>query len=420
MIKASALFYSLVVSLIIAVVCSSFILFSYFSLHEYQQLNCRDQLKINVNSGLTYLQNNTTLTTNNEIEIDLDKQNIGTLIVNKKQWGFYQIFESTSYLNNQIQKKFALVGNKIDQRNSFALHLKGSDKALAIAGNCKVTGNCYMPKVGYKKEKLFGEYFSFDNFIEGETFDNNTCPYFLNENQIEEIKEILLLNNFNLSDSVITIETPNIVDSINNSFYSKKLILYSVNKIELDNSYITGNVFVVSKNEIVVSNNSYLKDVILMAPKIKFNENLRVTIQAFASDSIILEENVTLDYPSTLGVFNKKESINPSAIKLSQSDTVIGNVCGFVSNTNLINQIGITIPKSAVVIGDVYTNGFLDLQGKVLGTVITDKFLVNSNNSVFENYLYNGTINSKNIPAHFVASSVINRKTKMGIIKWLN
>jgi len=355
-----------------------------------------------------------------EKELSLGSEAIGNLKVGKKQWGFYQIFESSATHKSQTIKKFALTGNLLDQKNSFALFLNNSEYPLAIAGNCKIIGNCYMPKLGYKKDKLNGVYFNGDNLVEGQTFENTNCPFTIDDVQKSTLSDFLLSSNFKSSDSIINLEESLLEDTVRNSFYTKTLVYYSTSKINLVNSFFGGNVVIVSKNEIEVSNNASLKDVILMAPIIRIKNGARIIVQAFASDSIILEDDVSLNYPSALGLFCKGASNNPSCIKLSENDTVVGTVIGFISNSTILNEVGIIIPSNAVVIGEVYTNGYLDLQGKVLGTVITNKFLINSSSSVHENFFYNGIINSKNIPAHFVGSSILKRKSKMGIIKWLN
>ncbi|MEO1437949.1 MAG: hypothetical protein AAFV80_20575 [Bacteroidota bacterium] len=72
-----------------------------------------------------------------------------------------------------------------------------------------------------------------------------------------------------------------------------------------DNVNWKGKILVIAQNSIVVEANAHLEQVILIAPSIQFKKGFQGSIQAYASDQLIVEEEVQLHYPSILGFIDK-------------------------------------------------------------------------------------------------------------------
>ncbi|MFH6996253.1 hypothetical protein ACHRWY_27650, partial [Flavobacterium sp. FlaQc-48] len=98
-------------------------------------------------------------------------------------------------------------------------------------------------------------------------------------------------------------------------------------KSSLGNLIFKGNFILRSEDSIRVKKNTVLEDVILIAPKITFEEGFKGTVQAFASKGIELEEKVTLKYPSVICVYN--ESPDESKIKIKKGCYITGAVVLF-------------------------------------------------------------------------------------------
>lgn len=55
--------------------------------------------------------------------------------------------------------------------------------------------------------------------------------------------------------------------------------------------------------------------------------------------------------------------------------------------------------------GFIYCNGMAELYGDVTGNVTTRRFLVNSSRGIYENYLFNATINRTTLSPDFLTLS---------------
>src|SRR3989344_5709497 len=101
MIKAGSLFYAIVISLIIAIVSSSLILFSYLSHIQFETFEMNERLQLNADSGLNLLLSEQSIIGLNEKKaLDLYGQGIDSVELSRKSWGAYEIAISKSIFKN--------------------------------------------------------------------------------------------------------------------------------------------------------------------------------------------------------------------------------------------------------------------------------------------------------------------------------
>ncbi|WP_431244374.1 hypothetical protein ACQ9BO_08685 [Flavobacterium sp. P21] len=159
-----------------------------------------------------------------------------------------------------------------------------------------------------------------------------------------------------------------------------------------------------------------LEDVILIAPKITFEEGFTGTIQAFATKGIELDEKVTLNYPSVVCVYN--ESTDESKIKIKKGCQIYGAVVLFGNTNELLNKNTIEIDEDGLLTGDLYCSGKLMLKSNVYGSVYTNRFFLKTEVSSYENMISNIEINSAKRPEYFISIPLFDtQKTTYGIIK---
>jgi len=60
------------------------------------------------------------------------------------------------------------------------------------------------------------------------------------------------------------------------------------------------------------------------------------------------------------------------------------------------------IDKDALVVGDIYCNGILELKGSVIGSVYTHKLQLETRSSKYADVILNGIIDTSGIPDNFV------------------
>ena len=199
-----------------------------------------------------------------------------------------------------------------------------------------------------------------------------------------------------------------------NSFFNavKEIQIKSV----LSNTIIKGNFILRSEDSIRVKKSAILEDVILIAPKITFEEGFKGTVQAFAAKGIELEEKVILNYPSVLCVYN--ESTDEAKIKIKKECQLTGAVVLFGNSNVDIDKNTIEIDENGLLLGNLYCSGKLMLKSNVYGSVYTNRFFLKTASSSYENMISDIEINVDKLPAYFISISLFNtQKTTYGVIK---
>lgn len=422
MIKAGSLFYAIVISLIIAIVSSSLILFAYLTRIQFENFEINQQLNLNADSGLNLLLSKQSL-----VELDqqqtIDLFNIGTdnVELTRKTWGAYEILISKAVFKNTKVIRIAQAGFYPEGTHLYSLYLSDQDKPLALCGNTLMKGTAYLPKAGVKRAYIEGQSFTGNTLIEGQIKQSEkTLPKF-NKNLIDNIRTVFLKKTIASNDSTIIIENSLSVDTLNNSFQNKTVVFISSSPLRISDGVYSGNIAIVSDKQITISSNAVLKDVIIFAPKICIEKEFRGNIQGFASDSIIINNNVTLTYPSILGlIVEGNKSKNTSAIILNKNDTISGNVFVYKNEADALKQAGLIIPEKSFVFGQVYSNGYVDIKGTINGSLMCNKIMLSTSSSVYENHLLNAIIDASKLSKYYVGINLVEESQVKKVVKWLN
>jgi len=420
MIKASSLFYAIVISIIIAIVSSSFILFAYTSRIEFDNQELRQRLNLNAQSGLNLLMSTQSLVQPNQsVIIDLYGNKEDSVFLERKLWGAFEVIRSTAIFHQQKIERIAQIGFPRDSTDLYSIYLMDEGKPLALCGQTKITGPVYLPKSGIQRAYIEGQSYNDTRFIYGETkISKNELPPF-NPDLLKHVKQLLKEKRATDSDSVLEMKRPFVGDSVYNSFKNNTLILKQYGPIRISNSVYSGNVIIVSDTLIIVKADAILKDVILVAPKIFFEKNFKGQLQAYASDSIVVKEEVSFAYPSVLGIATDISS-SKCAILFSEKDTLIGNIFAHQVMTDAYKRTGIRLAEKSLVVGQLYSNGYVEVKGNIHGSVMCADFLLQTPSSVYENHLLNVGIDQGALPNYFTGINLVKEFPVKHIVKWLD
>ena len=421
MIKAGSLFYAIVISLIIAIVSSSFILFAYLSRIQFENFEINQQLNLDADSGLNLLLSKQSVVGINEQKsIDLFNTGNGNISLSRKSWGAYEILIAKAVFKNTEVTRIAQVGFYPDSTHLYSLYLVDEDKPLAICGNTIVNGTAYLPKAGVKRAYIEGESFVGNTLINGQIKESEkTLPKF-NSTLIENINTVFTKKNITGNDSTINIQGELTGDTVTNNFQNKTLVFINSASIIISGGIYSGNIAVISDKQITVSANAELKDVMIFSPKIIIEKGFRGNLQAFASDSIFIEKNVTLTYPSVLGLVKDDKLTSASTITLNENDTVAGNLFVYKNEAGVLKPTGLIIKEKAVVLGQAYSNGYVDLKGTIIGSLMCNKIILSTSSSVYENHLLNAVIDVSRLPKQYVGINLVEESKVKKVVKWLN
>ena len=400
MVKAHSLLYAMYICLIISIICGSLLYLAnlynqlnlHFNLEEEMYIHNQSEVNFALGNQISY----------EELPIDKNSKIKGNYEV--KQYGLLTILLANSVLRNDTISSAHFVGSySLDKT---AIYLANFTKSLSYSGNLKLVGDNELPTTYIEASYITNKP---NNLItQGKTSISELMLPEINT----KFKEVF--QGINAEKTILSqVEKPK--DSMFfNSFQNTTKEVY-VNSV-LSNVIFKGNFVLRSKDSIRVKKNTILEDVILMAPKITFEEGFTGTVQAFASKEIKLEQKVILNYPSVVCVYNP--TFEESLIKIKKECKITGAVVLFGSTLESINKNNVEIDQEGLIFGDIYCTGRLDLKSKVYGSVYTNRFYLKTTSSTYDNMISDIEINTSKRPKYFIAIPLFKtKKTEYGILK---
>lgn len=413
-VKAGALQYVLTISVIIAVILLAFILLINLQTQLTTKTNLYKQTIYNVNAGFNFIKH-TNIDYNEKINRQFSDNSKEETTIIKKRWGVFDIITIKSKIGNQFFEGTALVGEKKTKKT--ALYLQDNNTPLVLVGNSHIIGNSYLPIQGVKTGNIGGTSFYGNFLIIGKK--NNSSK---NLPEIKKIKSIETFTRYSyLEDEYEVLELEEGINK-SQSFNEPILIYQSNSNIDLKRIKLKGNIIVKSHTKIRITNSAQLNDIILIAPEIEILENVKGNFQAFTSKSLKINKGVTLSYPSVLSLLPKEDDLNTeqnNSLIIEDNSSVKGIVIYSQKKSDEKPNYNspVIIKENSVLTGELYCDGNLELLGKIDGTVITKNFITKQYGSTYINHIYNGQINSKNLPEQYVG--ILSDSFNKDIVKWM-
>ena len=418
MFKAASLVYAMVISVILAMLSSSLILLSYFTTSQIEYYSEMNRVQLNASSGMRLLLAEQKIINSQERKsLDLFGKGVDSVILEKRNWGAFEIGISNAYSKHHQFQQIAMMGGAYSEDSTIALYLEDEDKPLSLCGKTVLKGTCVLPKAGVKRAYIEGQNFVGERLVDGRTIESEKQLPAVSKMFLENITSFFM-NHPNEEDNVVVYEETK--DSVVNSFVGNTIFLFSPDKIKIEKKKMIGNVVIISQKEIEIASDAILQDIIIYAPRIKVGRGFSGSLQIFASDTLVVEEDCKFIYPSVLGLFRTEKSVDNPAMILNEKVEVKGVVLGYQDKFDNRKNLSISIDNGCVIIGHVYCNGLLDLKGTVYGSVFCRKFILKTPSSVYENHLLNAVIDRTLLPTYFVGFGLFEETKKKEIVKWLN
>lgn len=404
-IKSGALQFSIFVSVLIALLILGLLLY----LHSVKTLgqNSQSLIKAIENNNQAFLYElNTKTFFKDSLFINISREEKAEQIIKNEFWGTYQKTYVDSRFLRKNFKRVAFLGSKYNQRDKPALYLKNTRQPLVLVGDTKIEGLAFLPDQGVKPGNILGNAYYGNKLIYGDIkFSTSDLPKLRGE-YFTYLKELTNSNN-----------SQELLFNPENSFLESTKLIYDVNTIILDKK-ITGNVIVKSETQIIVKNTSDLRDIILVAPKILIENGVKGMFQAIASEEIEIKKNVTLDYPSSIILYQtNNENSKPHRIIIDANSVIKGQVVFIGDNNENIFENNIYVGMNSNIIGEIYCEGNLELKGNVYGSVYTHQFTADYGGTVYINHLFDIKISNIDFPDFYAGLPFENEKKT--IAKWL-
>ena len=319
-----------------------------------------------------------------------------SVVISHKMWGLYEAVSVTHTAGET--DKTNLMGLQ-SEPNSKTLYYANGSTPLTITGATNLIGDVAIPSGGV----IYGR--SGATFFSGATIDKNRIT--LSENRLpashsdrEREINVLLESDYSTAQPLLG------GDSLNVNFYNTKPLIVSCRGTL--NGELLGNI-VVRGDEVKIDPLAKLTNVLIAARKVIVGEKFRGNVQIFASDTIIVEKNAVLEYPS--GIYASKY------IELKDGSIVNGYVIENSNDGNDVSKPNYRQSRLAKVRGLVYLKGNAMLQGIVSGMTYGEKAVYYSPQGYWKDMLLDFTTLQNEDTAHPIWLSEKRERKK---IVWLD
>lgn len=418
--RAGALQFVLFIGVVIALLLLTFVLLA----HTHSLFGKKSELFIKTvkmaDMGLDYALAQP-MPLNDTLGIDFPFEDQVELKAVKTYWGIYEKYTVTAKAKKNRFVKTVLAGYQ-GREQLPALYLQDNERPMIIVGKSKIIGNAFLPQQGIRPGNISGHSFYANSLVYGRQLTATKKLPELGQEVRQQIKT--LFQNHSLPNSMEELPfSPHLIAQ--NSFKAPTKILYG-EVLQLSGISLTGNIIVKASQHIIVDASSQLQDVVLIAPEISIKDKVIGTFQALATKRIQVGKQCRLDYPSALVIdqatthtLNLQEAAHPEIIVGSKS--IVKGMVLYLgpSEEQQVFHPQIKIEGEAEVHGEVYCEKNLELKGTVIGGVSAHSFIALENGSIYQNHLYNGTINSTELPEQFAGLAVTGREQFKTISKWL-
>ena len=396
MVKAHSLLYAVYVCLLVALLCGGLLLLS----NLYNQLNIyyvsHESLYISNQSTVNYALGNG-LVLEEELLTEEETGIQSQFLV--KNHGLLPLLLTQSFVKNDTVSSVHFIGQKVVNTNT-AFYLANFTQPLSVSGEVTIKGDVFLPTERIK-----------------ETYINNKPNKIVisGKKTISEIQLPTLSDKcklvYEIRNSYKTtftdVEKKN--DSIYVNSFFNETIEFQISSSTLENKIIKGNFIISSNDSIYIRKNNILEDVVIIAPKVAIEEGFQGTIQVFAKESITIEKEVTLNYPSVITLYNNKED-KEAFIAIDEEVKIAGLVMLFGNDLIHLDKNTLEIKEKGKIIGNIYCTGILTLQSEVCGSVYTSKIEHRTPSSSYSNTIADVIIDITKKPKVFIDMPIFENK----------
>lgn len=403
-----ALLVAITISFVLSLICGSMLMLAYYAkINTITQQQYRKASR-NLQSAMIVAP---AFATEQGMWKDLYGEGTDSVWMQKKRWGIYEVVCVKAHSGLRELSSTALCGQAPEQKE-LALMIPGQLNAVKVTGNTRIKGLCMVPRAGLDEVSINGQSF-YGNIPAKEDIKESQEFMKIDDDIIAYFKDPLVKHT--LRRTLPTLRS----DSIYSVSYSDTLVMYKGGEVlNLENIQIKGCMLLTADSLIVVNRGCVLSQVMLMAPRILFRSGFQGSLQAFASDSLVVQEQCRLDFPSALVLVSNGNNKHPSFVKIKNGAEVSGSIL-CLSSSGAGNQVPrIILEENSKVHGEVLCTGFTEPKGQIYGSLQSTK-LICTQGIPQENLLMGAEIDGTKRSEYFAGAVLKKENKKSKVISWL-
>jgi hypothetical protein len=403
----------LAISVIVAAILLSLILLGANRRHLVQQDAWHEQLRRNLFSGLAYAQANPELPAFEPHLVDLFGDGEDSVQIVRKPWGVFDAVVLTARKGPFRDTVVAMIGSSFSPVNQAALYLTDENVPLAVNDDAQVRGAAWLPRKGDVRPAslpLLGARRTGEP-VSGKVQTSQASLPVASDSALTRLREYasLQLEKLVPPGSRPTAE----LTSATHSFLGQPVVWYHEKAFTVRRA-AAGQVVIVSSQRLTIEATSRLDNVLLVAPTIIVKAGFQGRVQLLARDTVLVEENCRLAYPSAVCAYGKGKL---ALVSLGAGSRLQGVAIAATAVPSLLGAVRLT--PTTTVEGQIFSTGIVENCGTMRGALMCRRLLYHAVGSYFENYLVNCTLDRATLPPAFLSTRLLNPGSSNGVITWL-
>ncbi len=406
--KGAALIYAVFILFISVIIGTGLTLLYGFEKKQEKSIDFQDRVRRNVDSGLNLLLSSDLEDYPEWTILDLFEDERDSVELKIIPWGVYEVGLCKSWYRNKKAQKSILIGG--EKQVDYSLYLAEMNQALSLGGNTKLSGICYIPKKGLKRGNIENQPYVGSNLLYGTRRESDRS---LPKMDLRRFEEFFFISESD-EDSLVYYDNM-ISETIDRSFFEPTVVVESSYNMTIYESTLNGNVKILCNGDLSIGGDSKLDNVIIYCDKLFIEEGFEGSIQVFARDSVFIEDDVHLTYPSA--IYAKQLGEDKSAfVQVGERCSVSGEIIAYEKQLKRDNWPLIAFGEESVFQGTIYCNGYIELKNSlVAGSVSALKSIYHGQSGIYENTFVNAQIDQTLIDESFLGGIWHSSSNKMSI-----
>lgn len=332
-------------------------------------------------------------------QLDLFDDGEAIVEVSGSRWGFMRKVSVSALWKHLRKSKVVLMAEREGERS--ALWMPERNRYLSLVGRSQIKGDVHLSELGLRRANIEGRYFEGVNLHDGKMYISPSQMPLIEDDLFNWVYRYSSSNDLK-SDSLIAFESLSQPSGIKQSFASKSLVVKSRESVSLVKGVFHDNVVLVSSDTMVVWPSVDLCNAVLIADVIVFKAGFKGQLQAFATKELIVEENCSFLYPSFIGAMSAFPEV---MVTIEEGLHLNGGIFCFSKHAEEENTV-LSIGKTDGVVGKVYTNGDLRMNGRIIGGLYCNRFVYQTSRAFYENFMLDVVIDESALPKNYASFCV--------------
>ena len=386
--KAGALQYAIFISFVISSILLSFIVYRGLRMRHIQiELDYFKKSNDLESALVVFLSNPAKYHNSKFLTIDVYNDSTSLVQMHKQAWGIWDIIKASIKYRDMTLEKSIIAGKDAFNGDSIALWVPDYSQTIYASGNTIIKGNAYLPVNKIQKASIEGSPFPDAEVVKGKITPSSKVLFDI----ATSLKEKITFWQDNDSLVQMSENVFNINDNqIEGSLTIPTKIYYSERTFQLSGIKAKNNIAFLSPSTIFIKKDAMLDHIIVSAHKVLIEDGFKGIIQVIAQDSVIVGKDCILEFPSAILVNN--QDVSPTYVEIGSKSRLEGVIIVTQENQSTKEPF-LNIEHQAIINGEVYIKGSLQLQGIIQGSLNCKGFFLKTKKAYYNNHLLDNEIN---------------------------